>query len=305
MISLILIITQGGILCYSKNFTEDLAVDNDLVSGFLTAMDSFAKEIKAGGIKSLNFRNFNFLYSYSEKYDTIFILAINKDDPENEAREELETIKEEFLKRYADNLTNWTCEVSIFEEFDEFVEENIFIPFRIILTGEIGVGKTTIMDLFPGETVLKIDDDLNEIVEKTLDVHNLPQVKKIKIREIDLTDLVQNSKIYRDWLDYADAIIVVSNSRATNLGRTFKDFNILKEKVNGVNFYHIANFQDQEEATFRPEKIEETFGVKTYGFSTVSDHAKEKLYKIMQLILNNTLAQKRASLNGESQITGN
>jgi hypothetical protein len=302
MISLILIITHGGILCYSKSFTNDITVDNDLISGFLTAMDSFAKEIKGGGIDSLNLRNFNFLYSYSEEYETIFIIAINEDDPETEARNELEKIKEEFINRYKDKLANWTCEVSVFQEFDEFIENNIFIPLRIILTGQMGVGKTTIMDLFPGETVLKIDDDLNEIVEKTLEVHNLPQIKKIKIREIDLHELVQNSKIYREWLDYADVIIVVSNSRATNLSYTFKELKILKKKIKRALFFHIANFQDQKEATFEPEQIEKIFGIQTYGFFALSEHAKEKMYQIMQLILKSTLSHKRTIISENSQI---
>ena len=43
-------------------------------------------------------------------------------------------------------------------------------PIRILVTGEKGVGKTTIMNLLQGETILKIDDDLNEIVQNTVEI---------------------------------------------------------------------------------------------------------------------------------------
>ena len=39
---------------------------------------------------------------------------------------------------------------------------------KMLLIGEEGVGKSTIMNLFPGETILELDDDLNEIIQKPI-----------------------------------------------------------------------------------------------------------------------------------------
>ena len=78
-------------------------------------------------------------------------------------------MKKEFIKAYKPYLENWTGNVSVFQNFDEFIEENIFIPPKILLVGEKGVGKTTIMDLFPGETIIELDDDLVETIQKPID----------------------------------------------------------------------------------------------------------------------------------------
>ncbi|TFF92832.1 MAG: hypothetical protein EU544_06795, partial [Promethearchaeota archaeon] len=168
MISRILIIASGGLLCYSKNFLGSDDIDDDLVSGFLTAVSNFAKEIRGGEIKALNFRNFNYIYSYDTHLDCMFVIVIDINDPEDEARDKVELLKEEFVKRYRPKLEEWSGDVTIFENFNEFVEKNIFIPPKILLTGEDGVGKTTIMNLFPGETVLELDEDLNEIIQKPI-----------------------------------------------------------------------------------------------------------------------------------------
>jgi len=76
----IFIIGPGGILCYSKNFFEQFDIDDGIISGFLTAISNFAREIKGGEIKALTFKKFNLIYSYSIEYNCIFVIVIDKDD---------------------------------------------------------------------------------------------------------------------------------------------------------------------------------------------------------------------------------
>ena len=172
MILRILILSSGGLLLYSKNFlsdqneNEDLILDDDLIGGFLSAISSFAIEIKGGEIKALNFRNSNFIYSYDTQFGCMFVLITEIEDLEEEAREKIELMKNEFIKRYSSYLEDFSGMVSVFDDFDEFIEEHIFIPPKILLIGENGVGKTTIMDLFPGEKILELDEDLNELIQK-------------------------------------------------------------------------------------------------------------------------------------------
>ena len=293
MISRILIIASGGLLCYSKNFLGSDDIDDDLVSGFLTAVSNFAKEIRGGEIKALNFRNFNYIYSYDTHLDCMFVIVIDINDPEDEARDKVELLKEEFVKRYRPKLEEWSGDVTIFENFNEFVEKNIFIPPKILLTGEDGVGKTTIMNLFPGETVLELDEDLNEIIQKPINVAGIKKVKQFILREMNLEDLIDNSRIHRPLLDSVDVIIIVTNSMASNLGRTKKMFETLKTLVKKPNFYLIANFQDQKEAAFDPAKIHDAFGIETFPFSATSEKAKEKIFTIMAEILSKSIGNKK------------
>jgi len=296
MISRVLIIAAGGILCYSKNFfgksSTDLDADDDLISGFLTAIASFAQEIKGGDIKALNFRNFNFIYSYDDEFGCMFIVVTDIDDLEEEARPKVDLMKSEFIKRYSKKLKEFDGNVSDFEPFDGFVEEHIFIPPKILLLGENGVGKSTIMDLFPGQTVLELDEDLNEIIEKLIGVSGLENLKQFKLREIDLEELVNKSKLYRKLLDTVEIICIVSNSAASNLGRTKNYLNRLKPLVKKADFYIIANFQDLKESAFEPDKIEKSFEIKTYGFSAIQKDSKEKIYSIFIEMLKISVLEK-------------
>ena len=292
MISRVLIITSGGLLCYSKNLFGTSEIDDDLVSGFLTAISNFAQEIKGGEIKSLNFRNFNFVYSYDQEFQCMFILVIDIDDPIDEAQNRVELMKDEFITRYNEYLREWTGNVKIFEDFDEFVDKKIYIPPLILLVGEKGVGKTSILNLFPGETILELDEDLNEIIQKPIKIQGVKGIKEIYIRNINLNDLVDNSKLYREALDTCDVICLVTNSAASNLARPKNVLKRLKPITKNTDYYLIANFQDNKSTAFAPKQIEESFNIESFGFSAISENAKEHLYKIFSYILKNSISKK-------------
>ncbi|MEE9376447.1 MAG: GTPase domain-containing protein [Candidatus Lokiarchaeia archaeon] len=295
MISKILIIMSNGVLCYSRTFVGDTDIDNDLVSGFLTAISSIAREIGGGEIRSLNFRNFNFIYTRDDENLCMFIIVTDIDDPEEVVRDKLELLKTEFINRFHTQLKNWDCETRKFEVFDEFVEERIFIPPKILICGEEGVGKTTMMSLFPGETILELDDDLNEIIQKPITLSSLKRINECILREIDLKELIDNSKIYRSFLDSVDIIILVTNSGASNLGRTQRLFSKLEKKVKKADFYLIANFQDLQNTSYEPEKVQKMFGIQTYGFCAIKREAKEKILDIISEMVRISIVQKIVS----------
>jgi len=293
MISRILIIASGGLLAYSKSFI-DSPVEEDLVSGFLTAMANFAMEIKGGQVKSLNFRNFNFIYSYDEDLDVIFVLVVDIDDIEEEAREKVEVMKVEFLKRFRKSLEDWSGDVTQFREFDDFVDKHIFIPPKILLVGEDGVGKTSMLNLFPGETVLELDEDLNEIIQKPIKVEGMQGIKQFVLREMNIEELIENSKYHRPYLNTVDIVFLVTNSGASNLGRTKKHYSRLKPMVKKADFYIIANFQDLKDQAFEPDKIEKAFELKVFPFSTKenNDETKSKMYEILVQVLQKSILDK-------------
>ena len=92
MIRQIFIITNAGLLAYSRNFVAE-DVDADLISGFLTAMASFAQEIKGGSMEKMEFGEFQFIYSIDEKLGIKFVLCIDKNDLIDEAKERLNIVK--------------------------------------------------------------------------------------------------------------------------------------------------------------------------------------------------------------------
>jgi len=293
MISRIFVIASGGLLAYSKCFvdTDDSTTDADLINGFITAISNFAMEIKGGKISSLNFKNFNFVFAYDDEFDCMFVIVIDINDLEDEAQLKVDLLKGEFIKRFKSVLKHWTGEVSVFKEIDDFVEKNIFIPPKILLVGEDGVGKTTILSLFPGETVLELDEDLNEIIQKAINVEGI-DLNQFILREMNLEDIIDNSKIYRPLLNSVDIICIVTNSAASNLGRTQRLLPTLKNMVKKADFYVIANFQELKDQAFEPDKIEESFEMKTFGFSAKKENAKEEIFRIMTEILTASIIKK-------------
>ncbi|MFX1390361.1 MAG: hypothetical protein ACFE9Z_09885 [Promethearchaeota archaeon] len=292
MISKILIIYPGGILCYSKTFVSEDKINDTFISGFLTAISDIAKEIGGGEIKKVIFRNFNFVYSYDDEKRCMFTIVTDIKDPEEEVNAKLELLKKEFMKRYYDDLKNWDFDTSRFESFDEFTEKNIFIPPKILLIGEIGVGKTTIMNLFSSETVIKLDDEMVEIVEKPIYLPIFREKNEIVLRELDMREIVENPKIYNSLLNAAAAICIITNSGGSNLGRTKRNLSIIQKRVKDVEFYIIANFQDLENISFSPKEVEKMFGIKTFGFSAIEEDAKKKIVEILIMIVNKTLVEK-------------
>ena len=290
MISKIFIIAKDGVLCYSKSFFGSGHRDTEIVN-FLTSINHVGKTVGLGEIKSLNFSNLNIIYSYDD-YNCMYIITADIDDPEEDIRDKLELIKKQFITRYHTQLEKWNGKAKKFKDFDRFTESHVFIPPKILLTGENGVGKSTIMDLFPGETILELDDDMNEIIQKTINSPNLEGINEFILREVNMQDLVGYSKIYKMLLDSADIICLVTNSGAGNLSRTKQLFLELKQKTNKADFYIIANFQDLVNTSFEPEKINESFGIKTFGFSAIRADAKDIVYKIISTILKISIIDK-------------
>jgi signal recognition particle receptor subunit beta len=241
----------------------------------------------------LNFKNFNINYSYDDEKYCIFIIIADIYDPEEEIRENLRKLEKEFIKRYYDDLKDWDSDISKFEAFDEFVENHIFIPPKILLTGEEGVGKTTIMNLFPGELIIDIDEDMNEIVRKTIKLYNFEKIKECTLLEIDIQDLVDHPKVYSHFLNTIDVICLVTNSGATNLGRTKSLFSFLKSRTKKADFYIIANFQDLKNISFEPERIEQSFRLKTFGMSAISEEANDIINSIVFEILDEKIHKER------------
>ncbi|MFW9942607.1 MAG: hypothetical protein ACFFFT_16330 [Candidatus Thorarchaeota archaeon] len=158
-------------------------------------------------------------------------------------------------------------------------------PLNILLTGESGVGKTTILNLFPGEIILELDDDLNEIFQKPIDVPNLEGVEQCILREIDLRDLTNNFVSYWELLRSIDIICVVTDSTERNIENTVELLSELKDKLPEIEFYIIANFQDRESISFSIEKVENILKENTFGFSAIQEDSKEGIIAIIKEIL--------------------
>ncbi|MFX1356775.1 MAG: TIR domain-containing protein [Promethearchaeota archaeon] len=163
---------------------------------------------------------------------------------------------------------------------------------NVLLTGEKGVGKTTILNLLPGEILIELDDDLNEIINKSVEISSSDGIIKCNIKKFDLDELLKKSRLYKEILKSVNIFLIVTNSAASNIARTKKLLTELKTKVSVPKIYILANFQDEEKTAIEPKKIEEIFGVKTYGISSIQKDSKKKIIPIIKEILDESLKVK-------------
>jgi hypothetical protein len=113
-------ITQNGISLVKLNFGEchSLGNNEDLVTGFLCALDSFSKEVTGSTIKSMYFDEYKFHFFKDEDYFDLLYVFITEilDDP-NEVDFKIRKIASIFAEKYADAMKDFYGEISKFDDF--------------------------------------------------------------------------------------------------------------------------------------------------------------------------------------------
>ena len=280
-----MVIGTGGLLMYSRQY-GDKKIDQDLISGFLTALASFSTEIKGGAIESLVMQDIRFIYS-SGRGDLLFVFCCDKDDMQEEVQDRIENVKNEFQKMFSDQLEKWSGNITIFQPFNEIVDEIILLPLKIIIVGELGVGKNTLLEFFPGEALLTFDEADNALLKKSVEVEGIQNVRQIDFFKFDLETLVNEIRFHLDLLKSSDLVILVVSSGVSNVTRTKKFLPRLKPNVRESRLFCLANMQDMKDVALEPTMIEENYGIKTFGFSATKSGAREEFFELIGTMLSN------------------
>jgi len=116
------ILTSDGISVFSRLHDESL--NEQLFGALMSALNSFAEEIAKGGLS--NFQLSNKRFSIRKRNKFIFVASSNPKVKEKKAISEMEVIIEKFFNKYPqDLLTNWDSDVSIFEDFEQNIEDSL------------------------------------------------------------------------------------------------------------------------------------------------------------------------------------
>ncbi|WP_457557090.1 hypothetical protein [Candidatus Harpocratesius sp.] len=111
---------------FYRSYSE-LRLDPDLVSGLLTALNSFSEvELQSHGISSILMAGLSWVYSNHPDTDLLLIAAGSKDKNPEIMRSRLEVIYQMFLEKY--NLTPYELEETLidqerFADFGEVIDE--------------------------------------------------------------------------------------------------------------------------------------------------------------------------------------
>lgn len=106
---------KSGICLFHKEY-RSIHLDENLVSGFLSAAASFVSKLGEDRVESITMGKKKFVSISSN--DLIFSICVDKEDDEKEAFEKLWEIKITFLRKYLEKVKNWNGDVSPYNEFE-------------------------------------------------------------------------------------------------------------------------------------------------------------------------------------------
>lgn len=125
-----MVLTVGGTPIFHYSRTDDRKLD-DLLSGFLTAITSFATEFGERSIQSLSFEGSQLLYEQYEK-DCLFIFLVETGSSEKVLRAVLRELSRKFMARYENELKMDIPILDVFMDFEHEVK-GVFTYYEGIL----------------------------------------------------------------------------------------------------------------------------------------------------------------------------
>ena len=128
MIQNLYIIRSASGLCLLSRKYGEIQFNEDLISGFLTALRDFSKEVTGGEgiIRVLDMKSYNVILVFKE--NLMIAAGIDKHDNKNIAMSALKKVLDIFSDKY--NLDNWDGNITIFKDFSPYIDE-------ILETGKI------------------------------------------------------------------------------------------------------------------------------------------------------------------------
>ncbi|MFX0134637.1 MAG: Rab family GTPase [Candidatus Hodarchaeota archaeon] len=169
MINHLWIIKNSGENLFHKNFGKStLQMEEDLISGFFIALDTFAKQSGKGEIDSITLKDAKFVYM---NFGNILIVAgCERTDEISQMKDFMSAVGNKFLEKYG-NLEKWDGDIDKFHQFSEILDKefedlsNFQIPiltkkrikkdkikkkfiYKTVIVGNSGVGKTCLLNRF-------------------------------------------------------------------------------------------------------------------------------------------------------------
>ncbi len=123
MLHNVYLIHQYTGICLIHRKYGSIEFNQDLVSGFLTALKDFSVEFSKGSgeLKVIDMQVFYLLLVFKE--GVLITAAADKNDDAKITHRALTDIIDKFVDKFGDQLENWSGDVRIFRDFDQVIDE--------------------------------------------------------------------------------------------------------------------------------------------------------------------------------------
>ena len=215
MIHSVYIIKKTGECLFSRIYDKN-GVDEALISGFLSAMQSFVSEISGDYIRTLKTGNVKFVYNLAK--DLIFVFCVDLDEDEEKLRTKIDRTQSVFLNEFSGVVEGWDGQISIFEPFKAAVDDIVTDLVKVSVIGFGGVGKTTILKL-----IMKEEVPVQHIPTIAVDIKDLNGIKSpAKVVMWDFAGQQRFESLWDVMIKGSDVIVVVTDSSMLNIIKTKK-----------------------------------------------------------------------------------
>ncbi len=150
---------------------------------------------------------------------------------------------------------------------------------KICLIGNIGVGRTAIIELLKSE-----ENHVQHVPEITGDILTL-KIGKKEFYIWDYTEQEQFSFIWQDFLKGSDAVLLITDSTLGNIDESKELLELIKQQISPDRIAVLCNKQDLEGAV-KSSEIEEYLGCKSYPINALNPKSQKKIVEIIAKLLN-------------------
>ncbi len=214
MIHNVYILKTDGTALISKRYGS-LEVDEALISGFITAINTFAEQIIQRQVDEIVMGDLKFIYSRSHSLDVIYAVCADSETSSDEIKEIFDQVDEKFIEMYQKTFSDDLLkDNSIFHEFipslDTLVQQMIVDKeSRAIGKSVVGMFKklirlTSDASSSPGETSIeKLQDSTIEITQPDEGLKELNDVYALNTDALKaVKSIPAQDKQYRMALQY-------------------------------------------------------------------------------------------------------
>lgn len=282
MIHSVYVIRRTGECLFSRVYDKN-GVDEALISGFLSALQSFINEISGDYIRTLKTGNVKFVYNLMD--DLIFVFCVDLEEDEEKLRTKINLAQNVFLKRFGNLIGDWNGQTGIFDSFNATVDDIVTDLVKVSVIGFGGVGKTTLLKL-----ILEQEVPIQHIPTIAVDIKDLNGLRSpAKVVMWDFAGQQRFESLWDVMIKGSDVILIVTDSSMLNIVKTKKKIiSLIQEHNPSAKVVAIANKQDLPNS-IKPRAISDLLGVPVHGIVAIDPSNRGLLLDIITNTINRRL----------------
>ncbi len=277
MIHNVLLLTRNGIKLFHRSYWA-IEIDQAVVSEFIQSLRQLERDTGSDVLVPIFLDSMKFIHQYVDT-ELILVLVADKNDKDELLQEKMDgavkVMKQKFAKQIWDFKSNRNS--AVFRELGPVLDKAIVSTLKIVLLGEGGVGKTTILKMLMSQRA-----ELNHIATMAVYVEEM-KTAKLGPYEIAVWDFPGQELLVPKWKDYlrgTDVVIMVTDSSLRNVMSTRKLVPIIQKWTDSALIWAIANKQDLKDALL-PDTVARLLGLRTIGLVAIDPRNKDLLFKTL------------------------